>query len=1158
MKYSYLSAMECYMLIFNISPFDIMYILIKKAIRYKSLPPFDIDLARLCTVLLFCSSVLWVLPTKAQSNDAYFNGISGYVSYKGTPLEGATIKIIPEGYYTTSEKTGFFSFKKNISPKSQVIITSIGLEKVTLAVSKNMQVVMEAAKGSLEEVVVTGYQTLNQRTNTGSVATISAADLTQVGAMSVDQMLEGKLAGMTISSTFGNPGNTPKIRVRGTSSITGDQEPLWVVDGVIYEEPVNIRNRDLASLDQLNELNMVGGSVAGVNPKDIESISVLKDAAATAIYGVRAANGVIIVTTKKGQEGPTRISYSNNFNIRQRPYYSQYNLMNSAERVRTSIEMFQTGNLTYTFPGPSYIEGAIADLHLKKIDYKEFNERELYFAQQNTDWFDLLFRNAVSNSHTANLSGGSKNSSYYITAGYYDEQANAKDVSLKRYNISARFTNQITSRLKTDIKVGFNSRKNISYLSSANPYDYAVNTNRALPAFDADGNRYFYEVNRRFDVINGSDKYYTFNMQHELEQTGSTSDAKEMNAMLSLNYKIFPWLNVDAMGAYNNTRTLADQWATESSYAIALGGFKGVSRGFPLGQYTIGDDRYEKSIVPFGGGIVHGVIDANNYTFRNQFNFMHQANSDHSISGSLGYEIRSKKYKGNSDFFLGYIPDRGQIVSTPTTTGYKDYLAKYNPVKYTNTINNFVSLYALANYSFKDRYLVASSIRNDGSNIFGKDDRYRYLPVWSLSGKWIASEEYFLKDINWIDHLAIRTSIGTQGNIRSNASANLIVSNNNFDATSGKFKAQVVSLPNPSLRWEKTVSSNIGMEIGLFNNLNIVMEGYLKRSKDLITDKTVSGVTGRNSVLINSDEMENKGFEISLIAYPIKNKNFSWQTYLTGGRNFNKIVTADDAEAAMNVADYRTALMNGNSRLSGDKYGTFYAYRFTGLNEKGWPTFQMKDGTTGHMAFVSEVDYYPLGSSEPKLAGGFDNTFRYKNFNLRLSLTYSFGSYKRLSEYYDGTGPRNFQFDANYSREFLQRWQNPGDENHTNYPVLMDILTQSTLPTGPHYTPTENGFMWNMHNAQGIHMNELYNYSDIRTVKGDYVRLRAINFGYTLPQSWLKKAKIQSLSIQFSAQNIWYWTPEKDKLFGRDPETIGYDYAMPVPKIFDLGLNIVL
>lgn len=1063
--------------------------------------------------------------------------ISGAIQDRsGQPIEGVTLQLSNKSMGAFTGRDGQFSLSS--MPGDELSISFVGMQRQVIEIptqDTTILVIMQPSNLTVSDVVVTGYQELQRKQVVGSISSLSPSSLTQLGAVSVDQMLQGRIPGMTVTGIIGNPGAPPKIRIRGTSSITGDQEPIWVVDGVIWEDPIPIRNRDLATADDLTLLNMVGSSIAGLNPNDIESIDVLKDASATAIYGVRAVNGVIVVTTKQGKTGKTRVNYSADVQIRARPNYGQVDVMNAAQRLRTSEELFAANILSTTRSNKIGWEGAYLDYTAKNISKEEFDQRLQNMATMNTNWFDELFTNSWSQNHNLSLSGGSQRTTYLFSGSIYDEKANAKGSGLTRYAATMRLGNQITDRLYTDLKVGINIRDNKGFHKSINPYTYAINTSRAIPAYDSNGLPFFYDMGA---PQNGG--WLNYNIFNELSTTGSTLKAKELQAQLNLRYSILKNLRFESLLAYNTTTSRNEMWAEERSHYISY------IRGYQYGAFSPSTSQFDRSPLQMGGILETNRMDQSSYTVRNQLFYDKEFTGEHRLTVLAGNEIRSVGYYGDEQKLHGYFHDRGGLI-----VNLENKQAEKNKYNFTNRRNNYLSYYGIADYRYANRYIANFSARYDGSNLFGKNSRFRYSPIWSAGAKWIISEENFLQDSKLLSHLAVRMSYGWQGNIRSDASPSLVAEQNNVDPLTGKYYSSIRYFPNPDLRWEKSATLNAGLEIGLFNNrINIAADYYNKKGKDLLIDQIVSYTNGRNTVLVNGGDMYNRGIELSLSAYVLRNQQFSWHTTLTGANNRNRITLANVEESS------RQNRYNGRAVIQGDAYGSLYSYSFMGLNEKGWPTFLNEDGTQAHMSTLDQAILLNSGSINPDLSGGWHNTFRYKNITLDLAMAFNFGSVKRLPKYYPSESIA-FPFDVvqNFPAEYINRWKQPGDEQFSNLPVLMDVLALTQGKNSPHNFPTPNGFVYATSTQAALHMHEMYNNSDLRVIKADYVRLQAINVHYDMPQKWVARTPVKSLRIRLSAQNIAFWAADKDRLSGRDPEIIDQPDALPIPRIYSFGIN---
>lgn len=1082
-------------------------------------------------------------PTEAIAAAPAVIDITGVVTDETTNegIAGASIKVRGSSRGTATTEGGRFSLK-GINEDAVLEVSCVGYETQLVKVEgrKEIKISLKVTNNTLGETVVTGYQAFTNRTAPGVITKLKPEDLTQVGSVSLDQMLEGKVAGMAVTGNIGNPGAPPKIRIRGTTSINGDQEPIWVIDGVIWEEAVPVRNRDLATLDDVSLLTMIGSSVAGLNPKDIESINVLKDAAATAIYGVRAANGVIVVTTKRGQAGEPRINYSTDMRTSLAPSYADFNLMNSAERVRLSQDIVASGLLYPMRPGTLGFEGALLDLREKNITQEEFDRRIATYAAENTDWFKVLFRNSFSQNHNISISGGAGKTTYYFSASVYDEKGNARESQLTRYTASSRINMRLRNNLVLDVKVGGNMRENKGYHTSINPFTYATTTSRAIPVRNADGSLAYYDRKNSVELNNPGQLRY--NILNEIDQSGNRTKTREMNVQANLRWDFTRNLMYEGTAFYATSSTNADEWATERSYYIAYN-YRGFEYGV-LDNSHPNVDNFAK--IPIGGLLKPYRTNTDNYTLRNALTFNKDVSSNSKVNVLLGTEVRSVRQKGLRQMLPGYFPERGGMFTIPTTTAYTNAISARDPLlaapSVEDNISNYVSVYMAGIYNIADKYIFNSNGRFDGSNNFGKDPKYRYLPTFSTAFKWIASDEAFMEkltDNNIVDFMAVNLSYGLQGNIKSNAYPSLVTKVNDVDRF-GNTNASVVSLGNPGLRWEQTFSYNAGIEFGLFKRFNFRADYYKKMGTDLLIEKTVSQVEGRETILLNAGDMINQGIELTLSGYFVKRKDFTWRSVFTGARNSNKVTKAYVAEP-----DLKSQL-DGRAVIEGHPLGIMYAYSFAGLDNSGIPLYYTNDPEKAPERSMNPLNrkLVTVGSINPKLNGGFDNIFRYKNLTFTASLTYNLGSYRRLPQFYPGNSATLPNAEQNFSSEYINRWRKPGDEAFTNIPVLLDASSALTAITSV-YGLTDVALL-----------PDLYNNSDLRTVRLNYVRVRALNLNYNIPTSFVKRAGISAASVYVSAQNLWYLTTDRDKMDGIDPEVIGERFAMPLPKIFNLGVNI--
>ncbi|MFR4037632.1 MAG: SusC/RagA family TonB-linked outer membrane protein [Butyricimonas faecalis] len=426
---------------------------------------------------------------------------------KKAPLPGVTVLIKGTTIGVSTDQNGRFEIVQPKDSNVTLIVSFIGMKTQTIVYKgKELNIVMEEDSQEMEEVVVTGYQVINRRKNTGSSQRLKMDDIMTAGVPNLDQMLEGRISGMTLVSGSGEVGVAPKIRIRGTSTLIGNREPLWVVDGIIVQDPVPISAEELNDPDYINR---IGNAIAGLNPQDIERLDVLKDAAATALYGTKAANGVIVITTKKGRVGAPIINYNMTTTFRQRPRYSdrKIELMNSKERIQFSRELNEQH---YVFSGHfNYVgyEGLLNDLYNGKINDTQFAEKVAYLETLNTDWFKLLTEDSFSHQHTVSISGGSNKTRYYASIGYSRDNDVLKGNYNERYTSSLNLESTLTEWLNASFQIQGNASRRKYNQSEISPMDYAYNTSRAIPAYDENGKYAYYEKQtgryyRQYNILN--------------------------------------------------------------------------------------------------------------------------------------------------------------------------------------------------------------------------------------------------------------------------------------------------------------------------------------------------------------------------------------------------------------------------------------------------------------------------------------------------------------------------------------------------------------------------------------------------------------------------------------------------------------------------------
>lgn len=1061
---------------------------------------------------------------------------------KGEPLPG--VAVFPTNFVefgAATDDNGRYVLK-NVPPQAKsVTFLMLGMKKEVLMIGKKdkMDVMLIEDANSLEDVVVTGYQKIDRRYSTSAVTSMKMEDVNIPGYASLDQMLEGKIPDMVLTTNSGEINATPRLRIRGTSTLIGNREPLWVLDGIILTDPVAL------SPDVLNDpdyVNRVGNAISGINPQDILRIDVLKDAAATALYGTRAANGVIVITTKSGREGKPVFSYSATFTGRRRPYYtdSKINVMNSNERIRFSQMLVDQH---YMYPSNMPLVGyeyALNNLYAGKYTQDEFNRAVNEMAEMNTDWFDILCHNSFSHDHSVSVSGGSDKIRYYASLGYTDQDDVIKNTTNRRYTGMAKLDIQLMKRLDLALNInGYHNDREYN-VGEINPTDYAYNTSRAIPAFNKDGSYYYYKKN----TGSLSAGYLNYNILNELDNSGQTQAVNNIMATANLHFQPLQWLHFNGILSLNSSSSSTDILYGESTFHSSA-----------LRKSEVGVQPGTDSEMPYGGEFTKSTTSTKGYTARLQMdiNKFFGAEDQHVINFSLGGEASSTLYKGYQRTDRGYYPDRGEtfVVNVPSTYAeYYNWMGRNVPT-ITDQRTNLLSAYATLSYTYKDLFTLNANTRYDGSNKFGSRSNEKLLPIWSVSGN--ANLKSIAKlDADWLDFLTVKASYGEQGNMLDDQTPVMVIKKGTMDAYYGEMVTTAAYFANPDLKWEKTHSTNAGFESSLFaGRFQLGVELFYKRTTDAFMSKTISDVNGYTSYIVNSGTVVNKGYNITLSATPIKLRNFYW--ILSG--NISKIkneVTTTPGGESYELNDF----LNGTAVVKGQPVGTFYSYKFVGLSSQdGGPILDDWEDRQSELENLNNYDAYtrvlvPSGKREPDLTGSVSNTFTYKQWRLGITCTYAFGASTRLFRLYDGfTG--GYSSEANVSRDLLGRWQRPGDESYTTIPSIMGSGNNSYGLYSTHWSSSD------LYTGPRFHNNAwtMYDYSTARVVSADYVKLQNISLTYEFDKKLIQKWHLGRLALTASATNLHTFCDRR--LRGQTPTQGGFtEIQLSDTPTYTLGLNV--
>ena len=1048
---------------------------------------------------------------------------------EGEPLIGATVSIGDGkvGQGTITDYNGHFSLKVPAGTK-KLTVSYVGYESkvITLTASTNdYSIQLPADSKSLNEVVVTGYQKIDRRKLTASVSQLNISDEAVGAVKNIDQALAGQIAGLSSVSASGAPGAPVKIRIRGTASINGVQEPLWVLDGIPME------GNEVPAVDNLNDIDDIyQTSIAGLNPSDIDNITVLKDAAATAIYGARAANGVIVITTKKGKEGRPVINFSTKLTYSPKISIDRLNLLNADEKVGLELDLL---NSNYTYREH---KGGVANIldELGEFNaYKTGGWDALSATAQarinqlrtiNTDWNDILFRSVLNQEYNASISGGSDRSHYYASTGYYKELGVVKGVENNRYNVTLKSDFRINKILKLGLSVFANQRKQDSYMTDTggftNPVYYSRRANPYFQPYNADGG-YNYDHN----VQGRENEAPDFNIFEENTNTSKERIDRSVMAIFDAEFQFNKYLKLTTQFGYQYDNYTIDRYAGQESYAMR--------KAKEYASYTI--DGVYKTILPDGGMTRKTQSNANQWTWKAMLEWNRRLADIHDVELMAGTEVRHTETETLTSTAYGY--DARTLTTQPVLFPTENIARQYPLHEETHLENAYVSWFATGSYTLLYRYTLGASVRFDGSDVFGVAKKYRYLPLYSVSGLWRAKEEKFLRNVKWLSELSLRASYGIQGNIDKNTSPYLIGTFQKTTILPGSVETVISAetAPNPDLKWEKTSNINLGLDLALLKNrIHLSVDYYYRKSTDLISSRKLPLETGFAYTSVNWASMKNSGWEIGLNTQNIKTKNFSWTTSLNLGFNTNEVLNETVAE---------------NSTYPGREgypVGALFAYKTAGLDADGYPLFVAKDGSIqtateffhlnrfGASTLTAEEQrnlYTYMGSEDPKCSGGLINNFEYKNWQLGINFMFNIGMKVRVQPSYS---PTYFDRGLNTNHDILNRWTSTN--TNTDMPALMVNTTERA--------------------AEYTHFSEYSTYSMLDTwVKNcTYWRLQSLRLGYKLPKEWLQKVGINSASVSLEGRNLLVFASNYDNYL--DPETMGNPYAQPIARSIIFGLNV--
>jgi TonB-linked SusC/RagA family outer membrane protein len=986
--------------------------------------------------------------------------ISGTVTdEKGEGLPGVSVLVKGTQRGTSTNTDG--NYQIAVPNEAAVLVFSfVGFQPQEIEVGKRatLNVSLKTDNKNLDEVVVVGYGTVKKSDLTGAVAKVGEANIKATPIPSLDRAMQGRAAGVQVVTNSARPGGSATIRIRGSGSVNASNDPLYVIDG------------------------FPTGNLNSINSDDIESIEVLKDASATAIYGSRGSNGVVLVTTKRGKAGKAVISYDGYYGVQ--TVRHTIPLLNARQFADFVNESRVNGG------AKSYFDGSAPDQPLPST------------LGEGTDWQQQIFQSAPIQNHQLSASGGSEKSRYAVSFGYYDQQGIILNSNFKRYTLRANLDNNLTSRLKVGLTTqgayttGNNAKTDVDGNGGGGVTSSALSYAPTFPTYNPDGSYY-----KNTGALNGYGVDNPLAVANEITNPSSTM---RLLANSYLDYTIIDGLNFRTSFGADLQNTKSNSYQTRLSLAgSSLGGGASIETAQSIGWLN-----------------------------ENTLNYTRQLTPRHSLNALLGYTIQGLATEGvitrantfNDDFALFNNLGSGSTLVAPTSTA-NDW--------------RLISYLARINYGFDDRFLLTLTGRRDGSSRFGPNQKFGFFPSGALA--WKLANEKWMKNLTVVSDAKLRLSYGLSGNqeignyryLANISSTSYILGGalNSGATTSG--------VANPDLRWERNAQFDAGLDVGLFNNrVQLTADYYIKTTSDLLFNVGIPTSSGFSNTLKNIGSVENKGLELSLNTINIDKGGFRWTSEFNITFNRNKILTLDGRQQFTTGTDAVIFATSINPILLkvGSPLGNFYGRVADGIfqSQAEIDASAQKTARPGDLRYkdlngdgvINDNDRDIIGNANPKLFGGFNNTFSFKGFDLNIFVQGNSGN--QILNY--GTFDLlNLTGGNNQSARALDRW----------------------TPTNPSNTiPRANS-------AGGSRILSSFQVED-----GAYLRVKNISLGYNLPKSVLTRLAISSAKIYVTAQNWLTFTnytgydPEVNR-YGSSSLSQGLDYGgYPAAKTLLVGLNL--
>lgn len=1044
-------------------------------------------------MVLLCLSFICMLTATAQTEKA-----SGtVVSESGEPIVGAAVMIEGTQIGTITDVDGHFSFTEIPVKASKIKVSYLGMQSKTVPLSRKMTITLTEDNKTLDDVLVVAYGTAKKSSYAGSASMVTSKQLTDLPSSSFENALTGKVAGLQITNASGQVGSVPTIQIRGIGSMNAGSTPLYVVDGV----PMNAGNVGQMSGETYSTNNIV----STLNPEDIESVSVLKDAAAASLYGSRAANGVILITTKQGKKGKAHVEFKSSIGFTPSwatKNYEPASTQHQVDMLYTVFHDYQTSNGA---------DDATANAYALKQLNRKFNRHGYSFSTSGTgayedviisdydnsgragsyyNWDDAYFRTAVYQSNDIAVSGGGDNTSYYSSLSYTKDDGRLRKNSFKRYSGRVNLTQKVGKFLDFNTNVSLARITKTGYNDTRTTgSNYFMQTRNLLWGLYWPTN---YATGEDWTTRYGS---YAYNgLYYDNEWENKSTDTR-VSAVETVTLHLLDGLDLRTIFSYDNTN-VRDHLYYSANH------FLGSSDEGSIDEMRT---NYEKW------------VSSTTASYNKMF-------GDHTIGLLFGFEAE----KNTTDYTRAsgtHLPNSTlHTVSTAGTLSSAGY-------QWGNTLASIISK---VDYNYADRYFLSASYRRDGSSKLAPEERWGNF--WSVSGAWRIKQEAFMAPVKWLSDLKLRASYGVNGTLPSSNYAYM-----NLMSYSSKYMgnpAGIISqMSNVNLSWETNYTFNVGLDFGFFNQrLRGTVEYFTRNSKNLLQDVPISGTTGFSSVLQNIGKINNHGVELTLEGDILRKKDFVWTAVV------NATFLSSKVKKLYNGADIIWYDPTGDDNRAqfiyreGESTLAFYGYEWAGVDPtNGKSVYYVNDpddGQKGDFTFngrgatydYNKANYTIIGNGIPDVTGGINTTATWKGIELGLNFTYKLGG-----SLYDGAY-KDVADDGYY-------WERIRAESY-----------YENMWTPTHTDGTEPAL-------SGNDLTDAIQYSSRHISSATYLRLKTLTLAYTLPRQLVNKVWMSNVRVYFNAENLLTFSKYKEA----DPEVNSYStrgWETPIGKSFIFGINI--